>query len=198
MERTLVELRDRFAVCKVLFDPWQMQATAQRLRNHGLPIEEFPQSPANLTAASQNLFELIQSQNLVVYPDDNMRLAVSRAVAKETSRGWRISNETQSHKVDVVVALAMACHAAVGGKAEDFYDVSMRWVDGVGLNSGNAVTPAVDQRSYAAQQLHGLLALAIETGGMGGDWRTNGSVFGGHRSAALRIPYQSPFRQQRW
>jgi len=42
-----------------------------------------------------------------------VRLAISRAVAVETSRGWRISKEKASHKVDVVVALAMACHAAV-------------------------------------------------------------------------------------
>jgi hypothetical protein len=34
---------------------------AQRLVRLGLKIEEFPQSSPNLTAASQNLFELIQS-----------------------------------------------------------------------------------------------------------------------------------------
>ena len=43
----------------------------------GLPIEEYPQSPANLTAMSQNLFELGQGQNLICYPDPKMRLAVS-------------------------------------------------------------------------------------------------------------------------
>ena len=37
--------------------PMAMQSTMQRLRNVGLPIEEYPQSPSNLTAASQNLFE---------------------------------------------------------------------------------------------------------------------------------------------
>ena len=36
-----------------------MQATAQRLTRAGLQLEEFPQSPANLTAASQKLFALI-------------------------------------------------------------------------------------------------------------------------------------------
>jgi hypothetical protein len=35
-------------------------------------------------------------------------------VAKETPRGWKISKEKQSHKIDAVVALAMACYAAVG------------------------------------------------------------------------------------
>jgi hypothetical protein len=101
----------------VLFDPYQMQAVAQRLQRAGLPIEEYPQSAPNLTAASQNLYELIQGNNLRVYPDAAMRLAISRAVAIETTRGWRIAKEKASHKIDVLVALAMACHAAVEGQA---------------------------------------------------------------------------------
>jgi hypothetical protein len=42
-----------------------------------------------------------------------MCLAVSRYVALETSRGWRIAKEKVSHKIDVVVALAMAALGAV-------------------------------------------------------------------------------------
>jgi hypothetical protein len=103
-----------------------MQAVSQRLVKAGLPIEEFPQTTGNLTAASQNLFDLIESQSLIVYPDAGMRLAVSRAVAKESVRGWRIAKERQSHKIDVVVALAMACHAAVQGLNESNYDRTLR------------------------------------------------------------------------
>jgi hypothetical protein len=117
IENAVLELRSRFHVVKVLFDPYQMQATAQRLQRVGVPIEEFPQTPANLTAASQNLYELIEGRNLAVYSDAAMRLAISRAVAVETPRGWRISKERQSHKIDVIVALAMACHACVEGQA---------------------------------------------------------------------------------
>jgi hypothetical protein len=124
VERTLLDLKERYRVRKVLFDPYQMQATAQRLIKAGLPIEEFPQSVPNLTAASQNLYDLIQSQALVAYPDADIRLAVSRAVAVDTMRGWRISKVTQSHKIDVVVALAMACHAAVQSQSEPFYSLA--------------------------------------------------------------------------
>ena len=113
VENTIIELSQRFKIQKVLFDPYQMQATAQRLARMRIPIEEFPQTVPNLTAASQNLYELITGHNLVVYPDAQMRLAVSRAVAIESSRGWRITKEKQSHRIDVVVALAMAAHAAV-------------------------------------------------------------------------------------
>ena len=42
-----------------------------------------------------------------------MRLALSRCGALETSRGWRITQEKVSHKIDVIVALAMAALGAV-------------------------------------------------------------------------------------
>ena len=90
-----------------------MIGSSQRLAKYGVRVEEFPQSVGNLTLASQTLYELIKGRNLTVYPDDALRLAVSRAVAVETSRGWRISKEKQSHKIDVVVALAMACYVAI-------------------------------------------------------------------------------------
>ena len=112
IERTVLELRQRFAIRKAVFDPWQMQSTAQRLRSAGVNVEEFPQSSPRLTEASQNLYELLKSGNIVLYPDADIRLAISRAVAKETARGWRIGKEKQTHKIDVVVALTMAALVA--------------------------------------------------------------------------------------
>ena len=129
IETTLLDLHGRFNVAQVLFDPYQMQATAQRLTRAGLTIEEFPQSPANLTAASQNLFELISAGNIVAYPDAAMRLAGSRAGAVETSRGWRIAKEKQSHKIDVVVALAMSALAAVRSQGAGSYLPYELWVN---------------------------------------------------------------------
>jgi phage terminase large subunit-like protein len=113
IETTLLELRRRFYVREIRFDPWQMQAVAQRLTAGGLPMVEFPQSVPNLTEASTNLYEAIKGSNLVVYPDDEIRLAISRCVAIETSRGWRIAKEKASHKIDVIVALAQAALGAV-------------------------------------------------------------------------------------
>jgi phage terminase large subunit-like protein len=113
IERTLLELQRRFYVREVRFDPYQMQSTAQRLTVAGLPMVEFPQSVPNLTEASTNLYEIVKGRNLIVYPDADIRLAMSRAVALETTRGWRIAKEKQSHKIDVVVALAQAALGAV-------------------------------------------------------------------------------------
>jgi Phage Terminase len=113
VEATLLELADRFDVREVRFDPYQMQATAQRLQRAGLPMVEFPQTVGNLTDASSNLFETIKATGFLAYPDDDIRLAMQRAVAVEGSRGWRITKDKQSHKIDIVVALGMAALATV-------------------------------------------------------------------------------------
>jgi phage terminase large subunit-like protein len=130
VESYLLDLQRKFMVRKVLFDPYQLAAVMQRLAKQGVPVEEFPQSSPNLTAASQNLFDLIESQALVLYSDDAMRLAISRAVAIETPRGWRIGKQNTAFKIDVVVALAMSAYAAVQAQAEPFFDRTYGWVSG--------------------------------------------------------------------
>src|SRR5437870_5134855 len=80
IEQSLLDLRDRFAVRRVPFDPFQLLAVAQRLTQAGVPMVEFPQSVPNLTAASTNLYELVKGGNLHVYVDEGLRLAVHRAV----------------------------------------------------------------------------------------------------------------------
>ena len=122
IEATLLELRRRFYVREIRYDPYQLVAVAQRLTAAGLPMIEFPQSVPNLTEASTNLYELLKGRNMAAYPDDEIRLAVSRCVAIETSRGWRIAKEKASHKIDVVVALAQAALGAVqqGQAAEEY------------------------------------------------------------------------------
>jgi phage terminase large subunit-like protein len=118
VEHTVRDYARRFHVMQVRFDPYQMVGTGQRLAREGIRIEEYPQTIPNLTTASQNLYELVQGHNLVAYPDAAMRLAVSRAVALETPRGWKITKEKSSHKVDVVVALGMAALGAVQCQTE--------------------------------------------------------------------------------
>jgi phage terminase large subunit-like protein len=113
IEETILDLRKRFLVRRVEFDPYQMQSSAQRLRRLSVPMFEYPQSVPNITRASQCLYELIKSQGITLYPDDAIRLAVQRSVAVESTRGWKISKEKSSHKIDVVVSLAMAAFAAV-------------------------------------------------------------------------------------
>jgi phage terminase large subunit-like protein len=114
VERSLLELRDRFNLQAEWYDPYQMTAVAQHLTAQRVPMVEFPQTLPNLTEASQNLYDLVKGCNLQLYPDADMRLAVSRTVALEDAhgRGWRIAKEKASHKIDVIVALAQAALGA--------------------------------------------------------------------------------------
>jgi phage terminase large subunit-like protein len=130
VEEAVFDLHRRYQLRKVLYDPFQLASTMQRLAQRGVRVEEFPQSVPNLTAASQGLYDLIMSQGIVAYADAGLRLAISRAVAVEGSRGWKISKEKASHKIDQVVALAMACHAATQSVSEPFFDNSYAWVSG--------------------------------------------------------------------
>ena len=81
-----------------------------------LPMQELAQTSGNLTETSSNLYELVQSRNLVAYPDEQIRTCVAQAVAVESSRGWRIAKEKASHKIDFVIALAMAASVCVAAQ----------------------------------------------------------------------------------
>ena len=110
------------------YDPYQMQASAQRLKREGIKIEEFPQSVPNLTEASQNLYELIQGRNLVVYPDDNDAPRHQSSHRRRDRARLAHREGKAGHKIDVVVAMGMACLAAV--KNLSSYDGSGAWIRG--------------------------------------------------------------------
>jgi phage terminase large subunit-like protein len=128
IEETLLQLKRRFRLREIRYDPYQMVNSAQRMLKRGVPMVEFPQTVPNLLEASQNFYDLIKGNSLLVYPDADIRLAVSRAVAFETARGWRISKEKASHKIDIVVALAQACLGAVRSQGT-------RWIGAWGSGS---------------------------------------------------------------
>ena len=81
---------------QVLFDPYQMVATAQRLAKAGVTIQEFPQSVPNLTAASQQLYELIQGQ---ASSATQLRRCAPRSPAASRSRAAEAGASARTSKV---------------------------------------------------------------------------------------------------
>jgi phage terminase large subunit-like protein len=144
IETFIRDLAKRFRLRRCLYDPYQMQASAQRLVRDGIAMQEFPQSLPNLTSASQNLYDLILSRSLCAYPDAAFRLAVSRCVAVESPRGWRIAKERQVHKIDVIIALAMASYAAIQSQTDD--DQFSYSMDAFDPNFRDLDEPGRDQR----------------------------------------------------
>jgi hypothetical protein len=155
IERRLRQWHERFRLQQVLYDPFQMAAVAQRLAQEGIPIEEYPMTVPNLTAATSNLFDLISARQLVLYPDAGMRTAITHAIIVESARGWRLDKLKQSHKIDVVVALSLACLAAVRVGGQPGYDSSGDWIFGGGDDVAG-VTRALtinEKQAFARQQM---------------------------------------------
>ncbi len=122
LEAYLLELSRDYRLERVLYDPFQFHRSATTLKKVGLPMEEYPQTTPNLTAMGQNLWELVTGRNLVVYPDEAVKKAAGQAVAIETPRGWRIAKDKAVHRIDVIVALAMAARGCVGEGGESIFD----------------------------------------------------------------------------
>jgi phage terminase large subunit-like protein len=155
VERTVKELCGRFSVRGVYYDPYQMTSVAQRLATAGLPMREYTQTTDHLTAIGSNLYELIKGGNIVLYPDAAIKLALNRAVAKETPRGWKITKEKQSHKIDVVIALAMAALAAVEQGQHEVPLVFDGWGVIVGPRTGFPGGFGSTQEDAAWRAIHG-------------------------------------------
>lgn len=116
------ELDKGYSIAQVNYDPYQLHDLSGRLRSDGINMVEFAQSVPNLTSMGSNLYELIKARNILLYPDQAMRQAASHAIALQSARGWRIAKEKTAFKIDVIVALAMGCLAAVeNGSYQTWY-----------------------------------------------------------------------------
>lgn len=102
-----------FRVKQILVDPSQALQLIKDLKAEGLPIEEFPQTVANVTQMGQALFNALQGRVLQMYPDPEFRRQALNTVAVEGTRGWKIDKAKQSGKIDAIVALSIAMRAAI-------------------------------------------------------------------------------------
>ncbi len=118
IEHYLRELHQSYAVRAILCDPYQLHRSITTLKAAGLPIKELPQTTPNTTQMGQRLFDLLSGKNLRLYPAPDLRAQALDTVAVESPRGWRIAKEKASKKIDAIVALAMACVAALERRSE--------------------------------------------------------------------------------
>jgi hypothetical protein len=106
-------------------DPYQAMQLIQNLQPKlgRTVVAEYVQSVANTVTMGENLFSLIRDKNLIAYPSDDLRSHVLNAVGLETPRGVRMVKSTATAKIDLGIALAMACvgaiEAGVGPSADD-------------------------------------------------------------------------------
>lgn len=113
VERYLLELSKVFYLKEVRYDPYQFHRSATSLSKVGLNMVEFPQTIPNLTQMGQTLYDLLKGKNIKLYHADDLRQHAANARAEETPRGFRIVKEKSSNKIDLFIALAIACLGAV-------------------------------------------------------------------------------------
>jgi phage terminase large subunit-like protein len=114
VEKELLKLWVELKIVGVLYDPTQFQRSAVALKKKGLPMVEVPQQGSAMIEMTQNIYDLLRSNSLEAYPDEELRDHIRYAVAEHTPRGFRLKkNKNGKYAIDAAQALAMAAYDAV-------------------------------------------------------------------------------------
>jgi len=108
----LVDLRCRYSLDRIMYDPYNLSTLAQMGREAGPRMEELPNATGNQTAFTGVLLNQIRSRGLRVYQAPDLREHTLNAVLVETAREIRLAKEKSSKKIDGAVALARALWSA--------------------------------------------------------------------------------------
>jgi len=121
----LVQLSFRYRIAVLLYDPSQAFLLAQTLsRRYGINCLAYNQTARVMETASQNLLTLLKSGRLRLYPSEQVRTHLLNAGTKESESGVRIvKGATRAHKIDLAIALALACQ----GASEYLLRPAVRW-----------------------------------------------------------------------
>jgi phage terminase large subunit-like protein len=124
VEQEIREACQRFTVREVAADPFRWARTLQALEGEGMPMVEFPQSPARMTPATTGVFEAVVNGQLTHSGDPRLARHVGNAVLHVDSRGTRLRKEHKhsTRRIDLAVAMVMA-HARACALAETSYDL---------------------------------------------------------------------------
>jgi phage terminase large subunit-like protein len=100
----------RWQVVEIACDPFRWARTYQVLEGEGLPIVEFPQSPARMTPATTRFYEAVMNKSVTQSGDVRLARHIGNAVLKADSRGTRIYKEHKhsQRRIDLAVAAVMA------------------------------------------------------------------------------------------
>lgn len=110
VEQAIREACQRWQVREIVCDPYRWARTYQVLEGEGLPIVEYPQSPARMVPATQRFYEAVLNGGLTHSDDPRLARHVENTVLKVDARGARLSKETKAspRKIDLTVAAVMA------------------------------------------------------------------------------------------
>jgi phage terminase large subunit-like protein len=100
----------RWRVLEVAADPYRWQRSLKLLDGEGIPVGEYPQSPARMGPATSRFYSAVVDRLLTHDGSPALARHVANAVLKEDSRGARLAKEHKDSKrrIDAAVAAVMA------------------------------------------------------------------------------------------
>jgi phage terminase large subunit-like protein len=100
----------RWRVLEVAADPFRWARSLQLLDGEGLPVLEYPQSPARMQPATARFYEAVVNGELTHSGDSRLARHVGNAILREDARGARLSKERRDspRRIDAAVAAVMA------------------------------------------------------------------------------------------
>jgi phage terminase large subunit-like protein len=105
----------QWAVREITADPHLWARSLQILADEGLPVTEFPQSPARMTPATKRTTDMVNTRSMTHSGNAALTRHVSNAVLKNDSRGTRLMKETRGseRRIDLAVAMVMGIERAM-------------------------------------------------------------------------------------
>ncbi len=130
VEQAVRDACKRYAVQEIVADPYRWSRSLQALAAEGLPIVEFPQTPARMIPATATFFDAAMDGR-ISYDIDDPRLTahVRNCVVKVTAMGTMVSKDTKTsvRKIDLAVAAIMA-HARAARTQPKRARATMSWI----------------------------------------------------------------------
>jgi phage terminase large subunit-like protein len=104
----------RWRVLEIAADPFRWARSLQLLDGEGLPVAEYPQSPARMMPATSRFYSLVVDGELTHSGDSRLARHIGNAVLREDARGARLAKERRDspRRIDAAVAAVMAVDRA--------------------------------------------------------------------------------------
>lgn len=114
VEQAIRDACTRWQVREIVCDPARWARTYQALEAEGLPVVEFPQSPARMVPATSRFFQAATNGGLTQSGDPRLARHVGNCTSRHTVRGVMVAKDSPKspRKIDIAVAAIMALERA--------------------------------------------------------------------------------------
>jgi phage terminase large subunit-like protein len=112
----VLRMHEAGQVDRVICDNFQLHTCVIAWERAGIRVIELPQNSGRIEA-DQGLYDTVIARGLRHYNHPELNEAIKNAVAVETPRGFRLTKEKTSKKIDAAVALSMSAWGALQNKA---------------------------------------------------------------------------------